>query len=55
MLYLAGQVDGETSDGIKRRFGPGDIVLLEDTTGKGHRSCVVGDQEALMAVVQLED
>ncbi|MFC1683169.1 cupin domain-containing protein [Candidatus Zixiibacteriota bacterium] len=55
MLDLAGQVDGETSDGTRRRFGPGDVVLLEDTTGKGHRSRVVGDQEALIAVVQLED
>jgi hypothetical protein len=55
VFYLVGQVDGETSDGSKRRFGPGDVVLLEDTTGKGHRSRVVGDQEVLMAVVQLVD
>jgi len=26
----------ELSDGTKRRIGPGDLVLLEDTTGKGH-------------------
>jgi hypothetical protein len=55
IFYLAGQTEGETSDGSRRRFGPGDIVLLEDTTGKGHRSRVVGDQEVLGVVVQLED
>ena len=54
-FYLAGEVEGEASDGEVRRFGPGDVVLLEDTVGKGHRSRVVGNQEAVMAVVQLED
>jgi hypothetical protein len=45
----------QTSNGEVRRFGPGDVVLLEDTTGKGHRSRVVGDRDVLGAVVQLED
>jgi hypothetical protein len=53
-LYLQGEIEGETSDGEIRRFGPGDAVLLEDTTGKGHRSRVVGSEEAILAVVQLE-
>jgi hypothetical protein len=53
-LYLQGEIEGETSDGEVRRFGPGDAVLLEDTTGKGHRSRVVGDEDVILAVVQLE-
>jgi hypothetical protein len=55
MCYLAGEVEAETSDGAVRRFGPGDITLLEDTTGKGHRSRVIGDVDVLFIVVQLPD
>jgi len=55
LIFVAGEVEGETSDGQTRRFGPGSVVLLEDTTGKGHRSRVVSDGAALAAVVQLPD
>ena len=54
-FFLAGELEGETSDGERRRYGPGSAALLEDTTGKGHRSRVVGDGEVLAAVVQLAD
>ena len=54
-LFLAGELEGETSDGERRRYGPGSAALLADTTGKGHRSRVVGDGEVLAAVVQLAD
>jgi hypothetical protein len=55
VLCLSAQTEGMTSDGEMRRFGPGDVVLLEDTTGKGHRSRVIGDQDVLGTVVQLEN
>jgi hypothetical protein len=55
IVYLAGEIEGETSDGEVRRFGPGSATLAEDTTGKGHRSRVVGDADVLLAVVQLPD
>jgi quercetin dioxygenase-like cupin family protein len=55
VFYLAGEVEVEASDGERRRFGPGGATLGEDTTGKGHRSRVVGEVEALLAVVQLAD
>ena len=54
-FFLAGEIDGETSDGDHRRCGPGSAALLEDTTGKGHRSRVVSDVDVLAAVVQLPD
>lgn len=54
-IFLAGELEGETSDGDRRRYGPGSVVLVEDTTGKGHRSWVVGDDDALAAVVLLPD
>lgn len=52
-FYLSGVIEAETSDGEKRRFGPGSIVLVEDTTGRGHKSRVVGSSEVLIAVVKL--
>ncbi len=55
LFYLAGQAEVGVSDGEVRTFGPGDIVLVEDTAGKGHVSRVVGSAEVLNAVVRLSD
>ena len=44
VITLSGQVEIETGDGTIRRFGPGDVMLAEDTTGRGHMTRVVGDQ-----------
>ena len=52
-LYLAGEVEVAVSDGTVRRFRPGDVTLAEDTTGQGHRSRVVGDADAVLAMIQL--
>ena len=54
VIYLAGVIEGEVSDGTVRRFGPGSVTLLEDTTGKGHRSRVIGDEDAVTVIVQLD-
>jgi hypothetical protein len=54
-FFLAGTFAGETSDGDRRNYGPGSVVLLDDTTGKGHRAQVVGSNDVLAAVVQVPD
>ena len=36
MAVLKGEFEVEVSDGETRVFVPGDLVLLEDLTGKGH-------------------
>ena len=54
-VFLAGELEGETSDGARRRYGPGTAALLEDTTGTGHRARVMGNTDVLAAVVQLPD
>lgn len=36
VVTLSGVVVIECHDGAKRRFGPGDIMLADDTTGQGH-------------------
>ncbi len=38
IVMLEGQVEIQVSDGQKRTFGPGEIVLVEDTVGEGHKS-----------------
>ena len=44
VVTLSGQVEIETGDGTIRRFGPGDVMLADDTTGRGHITRVVGGQ-----------
>jgi hypothetical protein len=53
VFFLSGEIEFEASDGERRRVAAGGAILLEDTTGKGHQSRVVGDGPALLAVVQL--
>jgi hypothetical protein len=42
VITLSGQVEIEIGDGTVKRFGPGDVMLAEDTTGHGHITRVVG-------------
>ncbi|MCA1647897.1 MAG: cupin domain-containing protein [Chloroflexi bacterium] len=43
VFTLAGEMEIRTSDGEIRSFGPGSMCLLDDTTGKGHNTRVLGD------------
>lgn len=38
IVLLDGEIELTVSDGETRRFRGGDVVLVEDTTGKGHRT-----------------
>ena len=38
IILLDGEIEIETSLGRKRIFGPGHILQMEDTEGKGHRT-----------------
>ena len=38
IIMLDGHIQIEVSDGEKREFKAGDVILLEDTAGKGHRT-----------------
>ncbi len=51
LALLSGEVEVETTDGTVRRFGPGDLVLLEDTSGKGHVTRNSGGGYAMFLVV----
>jgi hypothetical protein len=43
MVSLLGAVEVTASDGDVRRVGPGEALLIEDTTGKGHSTRAIGD------------
>jgi hypothetical protein len=54
MCVLRGEFEATASDGETRRFPPGAVLLLEDTTGKGHVTRVVGTGPFLILGVALE-
>ena len=54
VFMLKGVVEVRVSDGEVRNLGPGSVVLLEDTSGRGHFSRVVSQEYGLMAMVHLE-
>lgn len=54
-LVISGQWEVESSDGEVRQFSKGDVLLAEDTTGRGHKSRVIGDEESLSLLVRLAD
>ncbi len=54
IVNLAGVVEIELGDGTVRRFGSGDILLAEDTTGHGHISRSVEGAERSMLFITLD-
>jgi hypothetical protein len=47
-------MEGTASDGQVRSFRAGQVLLMEDTFGKGHASRVIGDEYMLSVIVSLE-
>ena len=55
IFVLSGELEVEVSDGEVRRFGPGSVILVEDTFGKGHISRMMSDIRGYVVVVPFED
>jgi len=55
IIQLSGQVEIGLADGTTVRYQPGDTRLVEDTTGQGHTTRVVGDQPSITATIHLAD
>jgi len=53
VFFLSGEMEFEASDREKRKCVPGTALLLEDTAGYGHKSRVIGESDAVLAVVRL--
>lgn len=54
VIFLEGQADFTVSDGETRRFGGGDVVLLEDISGKGHYSKAVDGKRRKTLFITLD-
>jgi hypothetical protein len=54
VVNLDASVEIETGDGTKRLLGPGEILLAEDTTGRGHISRSVDGQPRRSIFVTLD-
>lgn len=48
IIYLEGEVEVEASDGEKRVFKPGDVLLAADTSGKGHITKTLSDGRSII-------
>jgi quercetin dioxygenase-like cupin family protein len=53
LIVRTGNVKVEVEDGDVRQLAPGDMVLEEDLTGKGHRGIPVDDQPVILNAVVL--
>lgn len=53
LIFMTGQCQFEAEIGERHLVKAGDVVLLEDTTGKGHRTRVIGDAAVRIAAVHL--
>jgi quercetin dioxygenase-like cupin family protein len=54
-ISLSGTAEIEVGDGTVVRVEPGDVVLAEDLTGRGHVTRVVGSEPRCYAIVPLTD
>jgi hypothetical protein len=52
-FVLSGEMEFEANDGTQHRIAPRNALLLEDTVGVGHRSRILGNGVAVLAVVHL--
>lgn len=55
VITLQGAVEIGLGDGSVHRFGPGEGILAEDLTGKGHTTKAVGNEPRVMMIVPLKD
>lgn len=54
VLPLRGVLQVTVSDGASRRFGPGDLVMVTDTSGAGHKTVSIGEPPFVVLFVPVE-
>lgn len=55
LVTLSGSWEIEASNGAKRVFKTGDVMLADDTSGEGHTSRVLGNEPHVFMTVPLAD
>ncbi len=53
LVLMSGECEFEAGDGEKEIRKAGDLVLLDDTSGKGHQTKVLGDTSVQITAVHL--
>jgi quercetin dioxygenase-like cupin family protein len=53
VVMMSGQMEIEIGDGSKRVLDPGDVLVAEDLTGKGHITRGIGEQPRVSLAVPL--
>jgi quercetin dioxygenase-like cupin family protein len=54
-FIAAGTAELTVTDGETRAFGPGSVLLVQDTIGKGHQTRAVGPGECVFITVAVSD
>jgi hypothetical protein len=54
-VLLDGAIEIETSDGTRRTFRGGEVLLMEDTAGRGHRTRNVKARERRSVSIVLDE
>lgn len=54
VITLSGQAEIEIGDGTKKRLSPGAVMLVDDTTGRGHITRVVSDEPRLYVAIPVK-
>ena len=54
VINLDAELEVTASDGERRVIGVGEVVLVEDTTGKGHMTKLFGDKPAHGIFVRID-
>ena len=53
LIIMSGACEFETGDGKRQVRKTGDVVLLEDTSGKGHQTRVMGNVAVRIAAIHI--
>ncbi|MDD4859565.1 MAG: hypothetical protein PHR56_05105 [Dehalococcoidales bacterium] len=54
LIWTQGKVEIEIGDGSKRIIGVGDVLLAEDTTGRGHITRSIGAEPQQAVVITVD-
>ena len=55
VITLEGQTEIGLGDGTKRILNPGDVLLADDLTGRGHTTAVYGDKPRVSVAIPIVD
>ncbi len=55
IITLSGEGELGLGDGTSRRFGPGQVMLVEDLTGQGHTTRVTSTEPRITIAIPLEN